>query len=73
MKVLTYSYNPKVTPKECLELKFLSNLAPTFQIVAGATKRKKDTISKFEVVSSQLGDNRRFFLMMIDNNTHPIC
>ena len=31
----------KETPKECLEQTF-SNLAPTFQIVAGATERKKD-------------------------------
>jgi hypothetical protein len=44
MKVLTYSYNPKATPKECLELKFLSNSTPTFQILVGATKRKKGCI-----------------------------
>lgn len=31
----------KATPKECLELKTLSGLAPKFQIVTGATKKTK--------------------------------
>lgn len=32
-ELLTYAYDPKATPKECLELKILIGLVPNFQIV----------------------------------------
>ena len=80
MKVLIFTSTEvfnitKATPKECVELKIILGLAPTFQVVASVVERKKD-IMRFTWLKKK-GDNPVtmvvFFLMMIDYNVHPSC
>lgn len=61
--VLTYAYNLRATPKECLELNTLLGSAQKLQIVVGAIKRKNNCMqfSGVDEGISQSGDNGKLF------------
>ena len=74
-KLLTYAYNPKATPKECLELKFSFKLTSKIPNSCGCYREEEGlhAIARVKEESLQSNHNGRIFLMMIDNNVYHSC